>query len=169
MSKIKNFFNKLFGLNCYALTTKDNNKNFLTITQSRYEALEYANRLLQIEVFEHYSLWCKSRNYDPADMSIWYIYFNDCLNEEQKQRYKIIKIKVFKKDLIAIMRMFGNCVPLGCSFDTPAEYEYTKNKKEQQEKKNELIKKAIDDLVDKFTASINQNNIKDEKKDNGNI
>ena len=41
------------------------------------------------------------------------------------------------------MRMFAGCLPLGCSFDTPTEYLYLKNKWDSQDAAAKWIKENV--------------------------
>ena len=117
----------------FAVFKKENPDAFLTITVKKQEAIEYALKLLKLEHLSHFQAWCMLRDYDYNSQKPWDKYFEECISEAEKSDYIISKISYNIKDLAAIIRMFGKCAPLGCSYDTPVEYEYAKAQANQQE------------------------------------
>ena len=117
-------FNKKKQITVYALTHTQVKNKFLTISDNKYDMYEYVMALLQIQHQAHFETWCQVRALDKEDFDNWVTYYSSCISDEEKSSFQAIKIKYNLRDVIAIMRMFGNCFPIGCSFDTEAEYEY---------------------------------------------
>ena len=118
------FFKKKTKIQAYALVSKEVKNKFLTITKDPKEAEEYAMMLLRIKHYEHFKSWCDLRELDSKDFPNWLKYYTDCVPSTEKQCFQIVKIKYELSNILAILRMFGNCLPLGCSFDTELEYAY---------------------------------------------
>ncbi len=125
-----------------------NPSNFLTVTCTKEDAIEYAYTYLKIQHVEHFKLWCDLRELDYNSKEAWNLYSKKCLTTEDLKRYIIRKITYTFNELTAILRMFGNCPPLGCSFDTPTEYSYLKYKLETQ-KLASYFSNAIKEAMDK--------------------
>lgn len=117
-------------LDFWVLTKKDDPDKFLSITLSKAEAIEYAHTMLKFAHKPHFQAWCALRDYDWTTLSAWEQYFIECIDYEEKAEYSITNITYKLKDIAAIMRMFGGCSPIGCSFETPVEYDHAKAKKE---------------------------------------
>lgn len=100
---------------------KENPTKFITLTLYKKEADEFIYNLLRISHFEHFKSWCEIRNLDVNDDSSWSKYLCNCLSIEDINRYVIHKVIYKLGDVVSIMRMFGGCIPIGCSFDTECE------------------------------------------------
>lgn len=114
--------------------------NFLTVTCKKEDAVDFAYKYLRVKNFDHFKLWCDLRELDPQSDSAWERYFQTCLTIEEKRKYLIRKVTYKMNDLAAILRMFGGCLPIGCSFDTESEYNYLKYKLQSQEATKTLAK-----------------------------
>ena len=131
------------------LLSKEKKPHFLTITCKKDEAFDFIIKLLKLEKLNHFQMWCELRGLDKDSEKAWNKYFNTCVTREEKQKYAVNKITYKLNDVASIMRMFGGCLPLGCKFDTPSEYEYLKYKLESQKMAEELsqaFKKVADEL-----------------------
>lgn len=117
-------------LNLFILTKKDTPDVFLCITLSKDEANEYAHALLKFAHRPHFQAWCALRDYDYTEESSWNEYFLTCINDAEKSQYIIRKVTYKLKDIVAIMRMFGGCSPIGCAFESEIEHDYAKSKKD---------------------------------------
>lgn len=117
-------FNKKKQITVYALINTQVKNTFLTISDNKHDMHEYVMALLQIQHQAHFEAWCQLRALDKEDFANWITYYSSCVSDEEKSSFQAIKIKYRLQDVAAIMRMFGNCFPIGCSFDTEAEYEY---------------------------------------------
>lgn len=58
----KNLKNK--GIYLYVAVLREKPKNFLTITLTEDEALEYIKKSLKILNFSHFTAWCKLKDYN---------------------------------------------------------------------------------------------------------
>lgn len=117
-------FNKKKQITVYALIHTQVKNKFLTISDNKYDMREYVMALLQIQHQAHFEAWCQLRALDKEDFDNWITYYSSCIPDEEKSSFQAVKIKYNIRDVTAIMRMFGNCFPIGCSFDTEAEHEY---------------------------------------------
>lgn len=118
---------KFFGV----IYNKIKNGAFLTVTNSKKEALEYLLILMKMNHLFHYKLWCEMRNFSINSEEAWVQYFRDCITEEEKSSYKIISFHYTVANIASLARMFAGCIPLGASFDNEAEYSLLKNKLEK--------------------------------------
>ena len=66
------------------------------------------------------------KGYDVDDEASWEEYLYTCASE-QLEEYAVIKVFYLYKDIVAMMRMLGWCIPIGCSFDEPLEKIYFAN------------------------------------------
>lgn len=126
---------------------------FLTLTQTPEEALEYVDALEYNDHFDHYKNWCinKKLNYELDES--WLFYKNTVLGKYSD--YAIFELKLEWEDIIAFIRMFQGCIPLGCSFDREVEIlNLTKNIKQN---KNNLNLK--DNSSETKTTEINKEDI----------
>lgn len=105
----------------YALVTKDSPNAFLTIANTKSDILEYASALLKLSNIDNFKTWCISNSFDFKDSKAWKYYLNKIVSNEEKDKYLIKCLHYRFEDLVAIMRMFGGCLPLGCSFNTDTE------------------------------------------------
>ena len=140
-------FNKDKKIVAYAVITKQIKNKFLTITKNTFEAYEYVMLLLKLQHQCHFDSWCLTRKLDKDNPNNWLVYYENCIEDEEKDNFQIIKIKYHIRDVLAILRMFGNCFPLGCSFDTDVERLYFKtilNDRSSQEAENNNLEKNID-------------------------
>ena len=112
----------------YVAVAKANPTKFLCITNNKEEAIEYVIQYFKLLKFEHFKMWCDCRNFNPADDLVWFKYYNEVISKEEKNDYEVHKIGYTLNNLSAILRMFSGCFPIGCSFDTPTEYEYLEDK-----------------------------------------
>jgi len=141
----------IFGRNkkvtVFALTSKKVQNKFLTISDDKLNVLEYAMKVLKLEHQDHYDSWCQLKKINGEDPGAWLEYFANCISDEEKGELQIVKVKYKIKDIAAMLRMLGNCYPLGCSFDTILEQEYFNNlineKNAIQEAKNQAEKSNI--------------------------
>lgn len=124
-SRKNNVNKKIYLYAVYKTTDRD---RFLTITVTKDEAEEYIIALLKNNNLNHYNSWCELQGLNPCCFESWRIYFDTCITDEEKSEYLICRICYALKDLIAMIRMFGGCEPIGCSFESPAEFEYVKTK-----------------------------------------
>lgn len=133
----------MFGkLRLYALIHSASPNNFLTIVSSKNDAREYAQLYIKLKHIDHFISWSEARDLNPDDLEVWNQYFEKCISPEEKDEYRVVKIYYKKQNILAMLRMFCNCAPLGCSFDTKVEYDYVKHKASQLKKlEEELLKK----------------------------
>lgn len=117
-------------LSLFVLTKKDNPDRFLSIGLSKNEMIEYAHTLLRFEHEPHFKSWCTLRGYDADQKASWDEYFKTCIDQYRKSEYFITNVLYRLEDVVAIMRMFGGCSPIGCTFETDTEYDHAKSKKQ---------------------------------------
>jgi len=117
-------FNRRKQINVYALIHKEFKDKFLTIAKDKDSVYEYAMMFLKLTYQDHYERWCQIKQLDKDDYETWMMYYNECIDEKEKENLQILKVKYDLDNILAILRMFGKCVPLGCSFETQAERDY---------------------------------------------
>lgn len=117
-------FNKNKKIVVYVLANKHIKNKFLTLSDNRSDIVEYLMIFMQLKHKDHFESWCEIRELDKADVNNWFTYYNDCVDIEEKFDFQLLKVKYTVKDIMVIMRMFGNCFPIGCSFEKEAERAY---------------------------------------------
>jgi len=115
------FFNKKIKL--YGVFLENDMSKLLTIVQNKQDINEYVNKLLKLEHSIHYSTWLQVRSLQDSEDN-WKEYFNKVLTDEDKLKFSVCKLVYKKEQLSSILRMFCGCTPIGCSFNTQAEYNY---------------------------------------------
>ena len=127
----------------YLVIDQSQNNQILTITSTKKQAIEYGYQFLKIKHYDHYSKWCELKELNPESENAWFRYFVNVLTIEEKSKYAVAKRVYTLETVAAIMRMFGGCTPLGCSFDSETEYIYLKSKLATQEAAAEWVKKNM--------------------------
>lgn len=108
----------------YGLVTTESPKIYLTIVARKQQAIEYAKRLLLLDHQSHFTQWCSYRNLACTDLNAANQYFRDCITDSEKKSFKVVKIKLNNQGIATSLRMFSGNIPLGCSYESPIEYEY---------------------------------------------
>ena len=144
ISKLFNENNKKFIF--YALSHNSNPDIFLTVCATKNQAIEYLDTTLKQRYWSHFQAWCILHDRAISDICSWQEYAVECIPTQEKADYTIFKIMYRKSDIAAILRMFGDCVPIGCSFDTQLENEYQRSRSELNDFENQRAEspKSID-------------------------
>ena len=108
---------------------------------------EYGYKYLRLKHFDHFKMWCELRSLSIDSEAAWATYFTKVLTYEEKAGYAIAKQTYKLNNLAAVLRMFGGCFPLGCSFDTETEYLYLKTKLEAQEEALQKIHDNVEKMI----------------------
>lgn len=164
--KAKKLQGKLISL--FSVVTKEDYDNliqcgikvphkYLTLTTTPEECLEFIDTLEYEDHREHYIAWCEQRNLNFKEDESWRMYQEIVLGDTCD--YAIFELKITWEDVIAFLRMFQGCVPLGCSFDRTIEKVYfaSQIKKMFNDKLKEDKKDDLDDLLK--TKEINKEDI----------
>lgn len=105
----------------YALVMRNKPKDFITFCIDEDQCREYLMYLLTWQRFEHYKNWCDICEIDYMKKSSREYYYSTVISDDDKNGYAILPLTFLQKDILAIIRMFSNCVPLGASFELPEE------------------------------------------------
>lgn len=97
---------------------------FYTISYNVEDCNEYIENKLYDDNESHYIQWCALRNISPQSPESWDTYFDVVLYDNIP--YKVVKMPVSFTDLLALVRLFEHCIPIGCSFDREVEKLYYK-------------------------------------------
>lgn len=148
-------FNINKKLTVYALVSKQIKNRFLTISDDKTDVYEYAMLLLKLQHQDHFESWCQLRQIEKPDLNAWLRYYATSIDAEEKEDLQVIKVSYHKKDVIAMLRMFGNCFPIGCSFDTELERRYYDN----------LVKEK--NIIEQKTSQVEEEQLAKEDNSNG--
>ena len=129
-------------LRVFGLAKKDCPEQFITITSKMEGCLEHLKLLFRYNNSEHYTCWCNNNDFEVDTKESIDKYFNTCVSESSKAEYVILPMEFRWSDIVAIMRMFAGCVPLGASFDTAPEYKKITDSLERQAK----LYKSLEEL-----------------------
>lgn len=92
-----------------------------TITTEFKECKEFIDTMLYYKHFNHFENWCNCHNLDCKLDSSWNKYVEDVLSEYEEDKYYIGEIRVSKKELATIMRLYYHYIPMGCSYESSYE------------------------------------------------
>lgn len=123
----KNLFKKKITL--YLIYKDDKCNELLTVVSSKKQINEFIDRMIIVDNWEHYMLWCDLKSIDYKDVSNHKKYIDNYIitnPEEVNSKYSFVIQKViYTKDLFAsILRMFNGCTPIGCSYENTCELTY---------------------------------------------
>lgn len=130
-------------------------EHIYSVVQSKKQAEEYINRLLYIENKTHFESWCALRGIESNPKSqdfigSWFLYYNQCI-ATSPAKYVYRKMSYSLKDLIVLLRIYNQCVPIGCSFDDNLELITTLNYM------SKLTKSDTDNILSTFNESSKNN------------
>ena len=91
---------------------------FLTITATKEESEEYINKRVYLQKKSHYEQWCSLRDLQVT-MESWDKYIK--LFPDELNKYVILELEYDYKNVATVFRMFNGCVPIGTSYEDPAE------------------------------------------------
>lgn len=147
----------------YVAQDKKNISKFLTLTCTKQEAVDFCYKYMRIQNFNHFKLWCVLRELNVDDENAWKKYYDNVISIEEKKQYIITKITYKLNDVAAILRMFGGCLPVGCSFDTKEEYNYLNYRLETQKATKDLaqnLQEAFEKAKEELEKEKDQENVK---------
>lgn len=111
-------------LNLFGVSKKDTPDVFLTITNTKDESLEYVKKDILFKHIEHFRSWAQLRNLDWTEWDTQDTYLTDCIDIEEWSNYYIVPLYYTYPEIASMIRMFGNYIPLNCSFEFPQEKLY---------------------------------------------
>lgn len=120
--------------------------NLCTIVSSKKEVEEYVKNKIIDDHKEHYNSWVKLHNKtDTAKTRAEYIdlLFQD--DPDSIPMFTVRKETYNAKGLASIFRIYNECVPLGCSYESNEEvYCYNKINDELKNTTNKAVKDTVD-------------------------
>ena len=113
----------------YLVYRNENPASLVTVLADKKQIDEFIDRMIIVDNWDDYKLWCNLRNLDYKNLESYYSYIDNYIAtnpEEVESKYTFIVTKTFytKEALSSILRMFNGCVPLGCSYESPVEITY---------------------------------------------
>lgn len=111
------------NIKLYALYNISEEGNpLMTITTTKEQARAYARSRLRITHATHFLSWCKSRGLNYEDESSWDRYMENCTPREELNSFRVKRLSFNKADITETLRIVTGCLPLGLSYESPAEY-----------------------------------------------
>lgn len=101
---------------------------------------------MKVKHYTHFSEWCRYKELDENNWESFYLYYSNVITQEEKEDYLIHTMFYRKKELASVLRMFARCIPLNCSFETPAEHKYFKEQEIVREKFGNMLNKFKNEL-----------------------
>ena len=152
----------------WAVFDKENPDEPITFTATPDEAIVALDQYLYLKNYKHFRLWCPLHNLPIDHGNSWREYSKTMPDlDNASDKYVIAKMDYDPRVIAMVLRVFNNCTPLGCPFDTEEELgaysEYLSNKSELVAKGEETytpIEEALDLLFDDLDA-INSPNVED--------
>lgn len=122
------FQTKNSKITVYGLAKAETPNIYLTFVLRKQDLNEYLKKFILLEHFEHYRIWCTWNQHDICSKASEQLYFDTCIDPKELNTYIVKKLRYKLEDIVGILRMFGNCLPLECSFELPYEDAYFKAK-----------------------------------------
>lgn len=123
----KNKILTFYSLNYVPEKNPDESPHILSIAVSKDDLVEYAHIWLRNYLIDEYIQWADDEDLDWEEWATWNLYFDTEVSQTLKDRLKVQKMKFKASDIAAMLRMFGSCKPIGCSFETHLEDAYFDN------------------------------------------
>lgn len=111
--KIKLYF--VEDVNNLFLDENQTTINVLCVTKNKDEALEYINKKIYEDNYNHFGMWCNLNNV-KVSQDAWKTYYKTVLQNENP--YIAVTVNIDYSMISSIFRIFYGCKPIGCSFDT---------------------------------------------------
>ena len=113
----------------YLVYRKEDPSSLVTVLADKNQIDEFIDRMIIVDNWAHFKLWCSLRKLDYEDPESQYSYIDNYIAtnpEETESKYTFIVKKAFytKEALSAVLRMFNGCFPIGCSYESPVEVTY---------------------------------------------
>ena len=112
----------------YMLYKDPEYKELVYICTNRDEIEEFTTKKILLDNYLHYSSWCKLRNYKEDDKHAQNEYVENLLLESEKAReeynYYLAEVNITRQSVAGIFRIINGISPVGCSFETRAEYNF---------------------------------------------
>ena len=107
----------------WCISDKENPDHFYTFTNTYEEAAEYLVKLyIYKNKYEHFLQWCEFHEKDKSDFLVICEYIQS-LEVNPADYYNIGTISYTQENMASLFRIYNNCVPLNCSFETKFEQE----------------------------------------------
>ena len=157
---------KVKKLKIFGVAKKDAPENFLTIALKKEECVEYVKKYVLLEHLDHFLSWANLRNLDSHAIETQFAYLTDCIELDEWDKYIIVPLYYTYDEVVAIIRMFGNCTPLGCSFDKAMEKLYWLYSQDPEDLKKILDNINLFNQLDEQTKADIENILKESEQDN---
>lgn len=113
----------------YLIYRNEDPSSLVTVLSDKKQIDEFINRMIIVDNWDHFKMWCDLRNLDYKSTESQYSYIANYIEtntEEAESKYTfIVKKTLYTKEALAsILRMFNGCVPVGCSYENPVEATY---------------------------------------------
>lgn len=116
----------------------NNEKELVTIVQSKKQAREYICEHVIHTNYQHYKQWCELHDEQlNSDESVDNYMRKVVGYENMDIYYTTIRTKMNKKRLYGMLRVLNGCIPLACSFQTVDEDMFLEELLEQQKEQND--------------------------------
>ena len=112
-------FKKLFKV--YVIYKDDSQQRILCVCTKKREITEFIRKYYLISHFEHFKSWCELHNYDVKSLEAENAYINISVNDSFK--FPVVTYLYDVNSLAGLLRMINNYTPVGCSFETDADWQ----------------------------------------------
>ena len=97
------------------------NRRVYTITHKLNDAFYYIDIAYRFKYESHFQSWCSCRDLEPNEKA-WSEYKSIVL--EDRNEFAVYELLYTLPQIATIFRMFNNCTPLGCDYETDYEQQY---------------------------------------------
>lgn len=120
----------------WCVVDKEDKSHFYTFTNTYQQAVEYLMKLyVYKDRYEHFLQWCDFHKKDDTSLLDIGEYINN-LDINLLDYYNIDKIEYSPDNLASLFRIYNNCVPLDCSYETNFEQQNYAELVKQLQKSN---------------------------------
>lgn len=115
----------------YLVFSQSNPEELVTILTKKSDIDEYIERRILLDNYEHYKMWCELKGLDinSLENEKEYVYNHiEYSDDEEINKYTFCMRKVYYSidNIASSLRMFYNCIPVGCTYEDKNEFIYLK-------------------------------------------
>lgn len=143
---------KLYAISTAPVTATDEEfrKNIVTFVKTKPDILEYVNKKLIVDHYDHYKSWCRFHNLNEESLEAQIAYLDKVGHTwEDTSKYSFKRYVYSIDEIASIFRIVNKCPPVGASYETDTEIEYMRNYLMYYQQFMDILNKKEKEGVDK--------------------
>lgn len=120
-------------------------KNIVTFVVKKNQILEYINKKLIVNHYDHYKQWCELQKLNENTAEAEAAYIKMCgQNWSEYGQYTFKKFTYTINEIASIFRIMNKCVPVGATYETNSEVEYMNDYLTYYQEIVDMMKETVD-------------------------